>query len=113
MSSARDNVHLHHAGCQSGLSFPLCQSVTISGQALTGRDRLRCVRERHPVKAILRARGIRQDWFAQQVGLEQSRLSKILSFDRPEPPGFRSAAARILGVPEEWLRPAEPKGEAA
>jgi transcriptional regulator with XRE-family HTH domain len=52
---------------------------------------------------ILDARGIKRRWFARQVGIHESTLSRIEKGKRAIPPRLMPAAARILQVPESML----------
>lgn len=52
---------------------------------------------------ILKARGITRRWFARQVGINETTLSKIAKGERPIPDWFKAKAAAILQVPESVL----------
>lgn len=57
----------------------------------------------HPVKHILRHQGRTQRWFAAQVPMNETFLSKILLGQRPAPHWFAGRACEILQVPEATL----------
>lgn len=61
------------------------------------------------LKKILEARGHRHDWLAQQLGVSDSYLSRLLSGDRPWTPELRREASRVLMLPEELLFPSQPE----
>lgn len=55
------------------------------------------------VWTILEARGIRQDWFATQLGISQSYVSLLKSGDRRWTAELRQKAADTLMLPESVL----------
>lgn len=52
---------------------------------------------------VLAARGIRQDWFAAQIGFSESYVSHIRAGRRPVTRRFMEAAVRVLALPEDML----------
>ena len=52
---------------------------------------------------VLAERGIRQDWFARQIGVSQTYLSRIKLGRTPISRRFMQDAVRVLGLPLEDL----------
>ena len=55
------------------------------------------------VWTILEARGIRQDWFAEQLGVSQAYVSMLKSGQRRWTPELKEKAAHALMLPESVL----------
>lgn len=60
------------------------------------------------LKKLFAAQGLRQDWFADQMEIDQSYVSKLLSADKPLTEALATRAARILRVPVSFLLADEP-----
>jgi transcriptional regulator with XRE-family HTH domain len=55
------------------------------------------------VQRIIESRGIKTTWFAEQLGVSQSHISRLLSGERPWTPELRQKAAQVLMLPEDVL----------
>lgn len=62
-------------------------------------------REKTPLKRLCDVRGIKYGWFASQLGMSHGHFAHIEAGRRVPPPDYYEKAARILGVPEDMLRP--------
>lgn len=55
------------------------------------------------LRSVLAAQGRRQDWLADQIGIHESYVTKILKEDRPLSRSHALKAATALGIPVHWL----------
>ena len=51
------------------------------------------------LQALIRERGLKQRWLAEQLGVHESMLSKWLSGNRPLPREMAERIAEVLAVP--------------
>lgn len=63
---------------------------------------------RHPVDAILRARGSTQKWLAMKLRMDHTLLHHYLSGRREAPPDLYQRIADVLQVPVSFVQPDEP-----
>lgn len=62
-----------------------------------------------PLAAVLRERGVKRLWFAQQCGVSFSSLWNYFNgYDRV-PPQFIGRACQVLGIPSAFIRVPEPR----
>lgn len=55
------------------------------------------------LERILEHRGIKQHWLAQQLGISDAYLSRLLSGEKPWTPRLCAEASRVLMLPEDVL----------
>ena len=55
------------------------------------------------IRDLLRAKGLRFGWVAEQMGISPSMLTRLLAGERRWTPEHRQAIARALDMPEESL----------
>lgn len=55
------------------------------------------------LRAVLDAQGRRVAWLADQLEYDETHVSKVLNYHTPFSEKFARKAARVLGVPVEWL----------
>ena len=55
------------------------------------------------IRDLLRAKGLRFGWVAEQMGISPSMLTHLLAGERRWTPKHRQAIARVLDMPEETL----------
>ena len=53
------------------------------------------------LKKIIRNKGLKQRWIAEQLGLQESNLSSYLSGDKPIPSDVKMALYNLLGINTE------------
>lgn len=64
------------------------------------------------VRAALRAQERSQAWLARQLGMNETLLAHYLSGRRAAPHDLLTRIAKVLGIPEEMLRPTAPQAAA-
>lgn len=60
---------------------------------------------RHPVDALLDARGSSQRWLAAKLRMDETLLSRYLSGNRTAPDGLYERIADVLHVPVSFVQP--------
>lgn len=59
------------------------------------------------LRRIIEQQGRRHVWFAEQLGVSPSHVTRVMNGEREPGPEFRKKAAALLGVPEAELFPSE------
>lgn len=57
----------------------------------------------HRIAEVIRVQGRTMQWFADMTGYDPSTVSRVLNGRQPLSSKFAESAARVLGVPLEWL----------
>jgi transcriptional regulator with XRE-family HTH domain len=63
------------------------------------------------LKLQLWRRGIRQNWLAQELGIDESALSRIVNGFRQPSAETRARIAALLASEESWLFEAQKRGQ--
>jgi transcriptional regulator with XRE-family HTH domain len=65
-----------------------------------------------PAQRVIQEQGRSIAWIARKLGMDRTYVSRIIAFRRPMPPGFAESLATLLGVPVDFITPAEAEFEA-
>ncbi len=60
--------------------------------------------DRQRIRQVLETQGRSVNWLADVTGYHRVSVSTFLNGHQPIPAKFAESAARVMGVPLEWLR---------